>query len=105
MDNQPCSQHIELTDYDFSQMRKAAYARYLQLEEDLKARHEHEAQWDATHRLGPVARWFVNGVRHIKDTFDEDDIQDALSVYNPMEGFCRWKAQRNHHENTSKELP
>ena len=88
------NQHIELTDYDYNQMSKAAYVRYLQLEKDLKARHEREAQWDATHRLGPVARWFVNKVRRINDILDEDDIQDALSTYNPMSGFQRWKAQQ-----------
>lgn len=88
------SQHIELTDYDYNQIRKAAYARYLQLEEDLKARHEREAQWDATHRLGPIARWVVNKVRHFNDILDEDDIQDALSTYNPMSGFQRWKMQQ-----------
>lgn len=94
VNNQESRQHIELTDYDYNQMRKAAYARYLQLEEDLKARHEREAQWDATHRLGPVARWMVNKVRHWKDIFDNDEIQDALDIYNPMNGFHRWKMQQ-----------
>lgn len=75
-------------------MSKAAYIRYLQLEEDLKARHEREAQWDATHRLGPIARWMVNKVRHFNDILDEDDIQEALATYNPMNGFQRWKAQQ-----------
>lgn len=81
--NQEIRQHIELTDYDYNQVRKAAYVRYLQLEEDLKARHEREAQWDATHRLGPITRWMVNKVRHWKDIFDNDEIQDALDTYNP----------------------
>lgn len=94
VNTQQNTQHVELTDYDYNQMRKAAYTRYLQLEEDLKARHEREAQWDATHRLGPVARWFVNKVRHFNDIMDEDDIQEALSAYNPMSGFQRWKAQQ-----------
>ena len=86
----------EMSDAEFSyeslRERKVADAQLYNLRKERGARHEREAQWDTMHRLGPIARWFVNEVRHFNDILDEDDIQEALATYNPMMGFSRWKA-------------
>jgi len=93
MDNTQNNQPVELTDYDYHEMRKIAYARYYDLENARNARHEREAAWDAEHRLGPIARWTIGKVRGFHDWLDEDEIQEALEMANPMAGFCRWQAE------------
>jgi len=94
MENTQNTQSVELTDYDYCEMRKMAYAYYYDLENQRNARHEREAAWDAKHRLGPIARWIIKKVRGFHDSLDEEEIQEALEMANPMAGFQRWKEQQ-----------
>lgn len=94
MDNKQNAQLFELTDYDYRDIRKSAFARYFDLEKKRDARHEREAQWDTNHWLDPISRWFVNWVRSIKDNRDEDEMQEALDWADPIAGFSRWKARK-----------
>jgi len=78
-------------DYKMRDERKMAYAYMRKLEDERDERHKREAAWDAKHRLGPIARWAIGKVRGFHDSLDEEEIQEALEMANPMAGFQRWK--------------
>jgi len=102
MENQE-NKPIELTDYDYREMREIAYARYNDLMNARDERHKREAAWDTKHHLGPIARWIFKKVRGFHDWLDEDEIQEALAMANPMAGFTLYKDMQRRQEERERQ--
>jgi len=81
--------------YMYHRERKAAMADLRELERQRDERHQQEAEWDKTHKCGPIARWWINWKRHWKDVADEEREEELWNIASPVMAFNRWVKKKN----------
>ena len=85
LDNQP----TELTDYDFCEMRKVAYAQYLAFVEQRKQ--QRAAFEEAQKHRGALSKWWHAKLQAIREKWDDDEEIDLLNDIHPYAGYAKYK--------------